>query len=314
MLDSPKIKMAIRLSNSAIDQLNTCERMFQLDRLLKTEVQRTETEHTAFGKAYGAGVATYLVTQDENQALYQAWLAYMPEIETDKKNIPRCLMALQTAFPTLDSILAEYEVVTFDGKPAVELSFRINITAEYYFVGYVDVVLRHIVTGKCFIGEVKTTGLGLLDLNPLYQNSGQALGYSIALDKIVGEAQSSYGVIYLVAQLGRDYKAKQHILPYNKTLLDRLNWFLTLGQDVRRLETMKELNSYPKRGNNCIQFMRPCKFFGVCGLKSFDEPKELEEDLIEYDFVYTLDELVADHISRVKNTPQQKENNFFQEI
>lgn len=293
----------IRLSDSALTQLGVCERMFQLDRLLKTTVEREDTEHTVFGKAYGAGIASYLVSGDTDMALYQAWLSYYPELETDKKNQARCFAALITAFPRMDSIMEEYEVVTFNGKPAVELSFRINISEHYYFVGYIDVVLRNKFTGVAFIGEVKTTGLQFLDLDPAYKNSGQALGYSIVLDRIVGQKQSSYGVLYLVAQLGREFKAKHHILPYDKTLLDRLNWFLTLGQDVQRLNVMRELDVYPTRGKNCIQFMRPCKFFGVCGLKSFDVLKERQEDTVAYDFTYELEDLVSEHIERVAKQP-----------
>lgn len=295
----------LRISHSSLDTLLTCERKFQLEKLLKTDVERDETEHTVFGKAFGAGVATYMLTGNRDQAIYQAWLSYFPEIQTDKKNQARCFSALIASFPQLDRLLEEYEVVSFEEKPAVELSYRINISEHYYFVGHIDIVLRNIFTGVHFIMEVKTTGAQFIDLDPLYKNSGQALGYSIALDKIVGEEQSSYGVLYFVAQLGRDFKAKIHVLPYQKTLLDRLNWFLTLGQDVQRLDTMREINVYPMRGRSCVQFMRPCKFFGVCGLKSFDTPKEPEEDMIEYDFVYDLDELVADHVKRVKIPPMK---------
>lgn len=297
-------KHPVRLSDSALTTLVTCERMFQLDRLLVTEVEREETEHTVFGKAFGAGVAAYLVTGSEEQALYQAWLSYYPEIETDKKNQARCFAALMTAFPKLEMLLVEYEVVSFNDKPAVELSFRINISEHYYFVGYVDVVLKNRLTGMHFITEVKTTGLALTDIDPLYKNSGQALGYSIALDRIVGEEQNNYGVLYLVSQLGRNMESKFHVLPYDKTLLDRLNWFLTLGQDIQRLNVMREINVYPMRGKSCMQFMRPCRFFGVCGLKSFDSPKVIEEDTIEYDFVYELEDLVASHVARVTKKKQ----------
>lgn len=289
----------VRLSDSALSTLVTCERMFQLDRLLVTEVEKEDTDHTVFGKGFGAGIATYLVTGDADMALYQAWLAYYPEIETDKKNQAKCFAALLESFPKLDLLLTEYEVVSFNDKPAVELSFRINISEHYYFVGYVDVVLKQKTTGMHFIVEIKTTGLALLDIDPLYKNSGQALGYSIALDQIVGKDQSAYGVLYLVAQLGRGFDSKFHVLPYNKTLLDRLNWFLTLGQDIARLNTMREINVYPMRGKSCLQFMRPCKYFGVCGLKSFDEPKVIPQDTIQYDFVYELDDLVANHVARV---------------
>lgn len=313
-MNPPSKIIPIRLSDSAISSLVTCERMFQLDRLLATGVEREDTEHTVFGKAFGAGIATYLVTGSEDKSIYQAWLAYYPELENDKKNQAKCFSALENAFPHLDILLETYEVVSFNGVPAVELSFRINISEYYYFVGYVDIVLRNKLTGLHFIVEVKTTGLTLMDLDPLYKNSGQALGYSIALDKIVGKEQSSYGVLYLVAQLGRGFDSTFHVLPYDKTLLDRLNWFLTLGQDLQRLNTMREINVYPMRGKNCLQYMRPCRFFGVCGLKSFDVPKVLEVDTIEYDFVYELDDLVASHVARVVANPIQARTKTIQEL
>ena len=193
----PKV-IPIRLSHSTLQTLHTCDRKFQLDKLLVTEIERDETEHTAFGKAFGAGIATYLVTQDAKRALFEAWLAYVPEIETDKKSIARCIAALEVAFPRLDTILMDYEVVTFENKPAVELSFRLNITKKYYFVGYIDAVLKNRYTGQHVVFECKSTGLQLLDLSPLYQNSGQALGYSIALDRIVGKKLANYGVLYFV--------------------------------------------------------------------------------------------------------------------
>ncbi|MGE4259190.1 MAG: PD-(D/E)XK nuclease family protein [Candidatus Babeliales bacterium] len=292
----------IRLSHSSLQTLNTCERKFQLDKLLVTDVQREETEHTSFGKAYGAGVASYLVHQDPDLALYQAWLNYYPQIETDKKNQSICFSALERSFPKLDSILDEHEVMVYNGKPAVELSFRLNINEHFYFVGHIDVVLKNRYSGVCTVVDAKSTGLALLDLDPLYKNSGQTIGYSIALDRIVGEELSTYGVGYLVAQLGKTpFEAKIHTLFYQKTLMDRLQWFISLGLDVRRLELMRDLNSYPMRGDSCLNFMRPCKYFGVCGLKSGDVVKKQEEDPIVYDFVYDLDDLINEHLKRINS-------------
>ena len=292
----------IRLSHSSLQVLNTCERKFQLDKLLVTEVERDENEHTVFGKAFGAGIAEYAVTQDADIALYKAWLAYYPELESAKKSQVHCFAALTNAFVKMDSILDDHEMVYFNGKPAVELSFRLNITADYYFVGHIDFILKNRWTGLHVVVDAKSTGLLIHDLDPLYKNSGQTIGYSIALDKIVGEQQSSYSVGYLVAQLGKDaheYGSTIHALFYEKTLMDRLNWFISLGIDVKRLELMASLNSYPLRGDSCLTFMRPCKYFGVCGLKGADILKTQEADPIVYDFVYELDDLIEEHIQRI---------------
>lgn len=293
----------IRLSHSTLDLIHDCARKFQLEKLLANPMARDETEHTVFGKAYGVGIATYFVTQDTDQALFQAWYSYWPEIETDKKNQPRLFAALMSSFIEIDTLLMEYEVASFNGKPAVELSFRLNISKEYYFVGYVDLVLRNRLTGVHYIVDAKTTGLAIFDLSPLYKHSGQALGYSIALDRIVGERQSSYGVMYFVAQLGKDFRAKIHILSYDKSLLDRLNWFISLGLQVERLGRMAELGFYPLEYQSCLKYNRACKYFGSCHLHSLDFPAQREEDVIQYDFVYELDDLVEDHLARIKENP-----------
>lgn len=290
----------IRLSYSALEELHTCERKFQLNRLLVGEHEREESPHLSFGSSYGTGVQSYLQHQDKELALYHAWLAYWPEAEDDKKSIARCLVLLENAFHSLDNLLMEYELVYFEDKPATELSFRLNIDETFYFVGYVDIVLKHRFSGQYVIGEVKTTGLSILDVSPLYKNSGQALGYSIILDQIVGEEQSDYEVLYLACQLGRSFPdSKLHILPFKKNLLDRFNWFLTLGLDVKHLHEMHELGVYPKRGGSCLSYMRPCFHFGTCNLHSFDEEKEQQEDLVVYDFTFNLDDVIQDHLRRI---------------
>jgi hypothetical protein len=290
----------IRLSHSSLETLHTCERKWQLEKLLVDPAVREENEHTVFGRAYGAGVATYLTTQDQDQALFQAWLTYWPELESEKKSIPMCMAALMSAFSKLDDLLMDYEVAEFNGKPAVELSFRLDINAEYYFVGHIDVVLRHRVSGTYSVWDAKSTGLNLHDLSPLYQNSGQVLGYSVALDRIVGEALSNYSVGFIVAQIdARSLKSKTHILTYDKTLIDRLKWFMTLGLDAKRLKEMADLGHYPMRGHSCLTFNRPCRYFGTCHFHSLDMERQREEDTIDYDFRYDLNDLIEDHLSRM---------------
>lgn len=291
-------KAMIRLSYSTLELVNVCERMFQLEKLLAGS-SKEDSEHLSFGKAFGAGVAAYLQDQDADRALYEAWLAYWPIEETDKKNQARCFVALERAFPELDTLLMEYELVYFEGKPAVELNFRLNIDEEYYYVGYIDAVLRNRFTQKYIVFECKHTGSLLLDLTPFYKNSGQALGYSIVLDRIAGEDQTEYEVMYFVAQLGKEFNAvRLHTLVFDKTLADRLNWFLMLGLDVERLKRMADLGIYPMRSGSCVRFNRPCRHFGVCNLHALDTPKAEEPDEVEYQFIYQLDDLVNDHLIR----------------
>lgn len=298
-MDAAKKVIPIRLSHSTLELFNRCERLFQLEKLLANENVRDESADLSFGSGYGVGVADYLVHQDADRALYQAWLAYWPEIETEKKNINLMTNALLASFPRLDTLLRDYEVATFRGKPAVELSFRVNITPSYYYVGYIDIVLRNRWDGTHMVLDAKTTGLQLHDLRPNYEYSGQALGYSIVIDQIVGEDKADYAVCYFVAQLKKDYEVSIQPLIFQKTLLDRLYWMLSLGTDIKRLETAEELSFYPRRGGNCMKYNRVCKNFGVCGLSALDTPAIREEDVIEYDFVFDLDTLLDNHLNRI---------------
>lgn len=298
--EQPAKIVPIRLSHSTIEVFNTCERKFQLEKLLITDSAREDTPDTVLGTAYGAGVADYLVHQDQTQALYKAWLAYWPELESDKKSVPHAIAALEKSFPVLDKLLMDYEVAKLkDGKPAIELSFRIDINPTYYYVGYVDVVLRNRWDNTYVALDAKSTGLALLDLSPVYQNSAQVLGYSIVLDSIVGEELADYGCGYFVAQLKKDFEIVIHPLVFRKTLLDRLNWFITLGGDIKRFELAEELSFYPRRGSSCLKYNRPCKFFGTCTLSSQDIPRVREEDTIAYDFVFDLDNLIDNHLRRI---------------
>ena len=291
----------IRLSHSSLLLLNSCERKFQLTKLLNAGVSREESADLSLGKAYGAGVASYLQHQDQERAIFDAWLAYIPQLETEKKSQSKCFNALKASFSHLDNILFEYELVSFNEKPATELSFRLDIKEGFYFVGWIDAILKHKLTGQHIVFECKTTGSELNDLSPMYKNSGQALGYSIALDTIIGQELSSFNVLYFVCQIGKAWTPKIQILEYEKTILDRLNWFLSLGIDVHYLETLIELNVFPMRGSRCLAFNKPCPLFGTCDLHSLDRPAIPEPDLEVYQFRYNLDDLITNHLKRISS-------------
>jgi len=299
-LHSNKAKQ--RLRYSTLETLYTCERKFQLDNLLMGSEIREESEHLSFGSGYGIGIASYLIHQDPDRAIYEAYMGYWPIVESEKKDEAIMIATLLNSFAACDDLLQDYEVLTVNGKPAAELTFRLEIDDDYYFTGAIDIVLRNVHSGVCYVMDVKTTGLMLQDMSPIYSNSQQTLGYSIAIDALVGEAQTSYGVLYFVAQLNGNSPGKSNIivLPLEKTILDRLNWFLTLKMDVERLRNMEDLGVYPKRGGSCLHYMRPCKYFGTCGLHSLDKPKVNEVDETVYDLNYDLNDLISSHIKRVE--------------
>ena len=290
----------LRLSFSSNNLLTGCDRKFQLTKLIESHEQDDEAPQFSFGHCFGDAIADYLVRGDMDHALLVGWLAYWPDVSDNKRSVWFALNAVLQAQAELDKIREDWEVASFEGRPATELSFKLVVNDWCYFVGYIDAVLKHKRDGHLAVFECKHSTSILNDLTPMYKNSGQALGYSIVLDMIAGQELGKYSLFYFVGQLKKPHLPVYHVYEWHKTILDRLNWFLTLGLDVERLQRNIELGIFPMRGNHCLSFNRVCEFFGTCNLHSFDKPKARPPDEVEYQFVYTLDELVKSHLDSVK--------------
>lgn len=292
----------LRLSHSSLGILHDCERKFQLEKRLAGPISEQPNPVFSRGHSYGAGTQYYLLTGDMDYAIYKAWEAYWPEVEDAPKiSQARTINNLLRSKEKMDWIREHYEVAMFDGKPAIELGFRLNVNEHYYFVGFIDAVLRHKKTGIYGPVDMKTTHSQLHDLRPMFKNSGQVLGYSIVVDQIAGEEQSQYDCLYLVCQEPKTgYDPEVHWFDFRKSLVDRLSWFMTLGMDIEKLAWMEKAGFYPMRGDSCLAFNRPCKYFGTCGMTSFDKPKEEEPDTNEYQFVFDLQTVIANHLERVR--------------
>lgn len=291
----------LQISHSSRELLQTCERKFQLIKLLDNlELSDEENPYFSRGHSIGNGIATYLATGDFNQAYFTAWLSYWPELELSEKYITQSatLNILSLIQPELDLFSMEWEVAMFNGKPAAELSFRLLIGEDFTYVGFVDLVVRNRSTGVYGVVEVKTTTNRAKDIDPLFKNSEQAVMYSSVLDQIVGEELSNYEVIYFVIQ-DVNGKITFHIKHYKKTLLDRLQAFLGIGLDVKHLEACQELGVFPRRGSKCQAYNKVCQFFGTCNLQGADLPKQREESKEAWQFTFSFDELVANHLRRI---------------
>jgi len=253
------------------------------------------------GTAYGVGVQIYMWTGDMERAIYETWLAYDPEVEDPPKTfMAKTINNLLQSREKLDELRKSYEVAEFNNQPAIELSFRLNLDTKWYYVGYIDLVLRSKLSGLYGVLEVKTTGNARNDLTPLYQNSGQALGYSIILDQIAGADQATFETPYLVCRdLYKGWIPDVQIFPFKRTLMDRFKWFLSLGMDLERLNNMLALNHFPMRQKGCLAYGKVCPHFGFCSMTATDKYIEAPEDKSEYQFIYNLTDVIADHVRRI---------------
>lgn len=298
------------LSHTILGDLVECERKFEMNVMLNNPKALGDEWQASWhirGTAYGAGIQAYLMTGDIEFAQLVCWLSYYPENE-DLLRVPtisqaRTLNNLFLSKDKLDAIRKRYTVAIFNGKPAIELSFKLTSQYGWYYIGHIDIVLYDTELNIYVVFEIKTTLAKYADLRPMYQNSGQGIGYSVALDTIVGEKLSQYGLLYLVCRdkNNSDFIPDIEVFPFKKNLVDRLRWFYTLQMDIERLEQMRTLGLFPMRGNACVSFGKTCQHFGFCNLTAGDVKKKEMQDNRIYDFQFNLEDVIQDHIGRIEH-------------
>jgi PD-(D/E)XK nuclease superfamily len=247
-----------QLSYSSILTLHSCPRKFQLYKLRTTHRTEESTKSTitfAYGHVVGEAIQLAFTGLSEQEIIWRAFLMWHADLfdEDEKlnKSFWSAIIAIKRFISARNSgFLADYELVYYNGKPACELSFCINLPDGFRYRGFVDVVLRHKITGEVVVLEVKTTGAN--STNPTqWKNSAQAIGYSIVLDAIFPEL-SSYTVLYLV------YNTKQgeymHF-PFPKSFLQRALWIRELLLDVDVIKMYEAAEIYPMHGESCLAFL-----------------------------------------------------------
>lgn len=299
------------LSNSSNSLLHGCPRKYQLQKLWPKYV-REDSVHTVFGKMFGEGLQSILSGYSLEESLVRAssqWTLDLYE-SLKEKSFFSCWNAIQTfAFIYPQTPLKDYEVVIYNGKPACELSFCLALPDGFYYRGYMDIVLKHKYSDTYLVVDFKTSGAKYS--NPAkYQNSPQALGYSIIMDKIAPGYQNFSVMYYEYLTYLNKFVDHDFVLDY----LDRAMWIRDLLIDVELIKLYSQYAEWPKHGHHCTSYGGSCEFIQNCGMqtkhligtdiitqdaltyekdKAADSGKELE-----YSIYLTLDELIQSQLER----------------
>lgn len=262
------------LSYSGLLKLHSCPRKYQLSRLKATddemdpEAKSNQNTTFAFGHIVGDGLQAVMEGKSERDVIWRMFLGWHAELfdenEKQKKSFWLAVIAIQKFISLREQgFLDEYELLIFKGKPACELSFRIDLGDGFLFRGSVDAVLKHKITGEILVLEAKTSSA--VNLNPTtFKNSSQAIGYSTVLDVIAPDI-TSYDVLYLV------YLTKEmnfEPLRFPKTYLQRAQWIQELLLDVETIKMYERVGVYPMRGESCNEFYRDCEYLNQCTLST----------------------------------------------
>ncbi len=301
----------LNLSYSSALTLHACPRKYQLYKLRTPIVAPEDLPKTvtfAFGHAVGAGTALVFANASIEEIIWKMFLEWdCSLVEEDLKAKKSfwaavyCVMRLKEA--RADGFLSHLEVITYEGQRAIELSFSISLPNGFKYRGHVDAVLRDNETGKIIVLERKTTKH--YSVNPAtYQNSAQAIGYSVILDHIVPDI-SSYEVLYLVySSLGY----QEFPFYFSKTYSQRAQWIREILFDIDHILEYNEVGIFPMRGESCFTFGRECEYLQVCTLPTSHLTPPLpvgELDSTKYQVEVTLVDLIESQLAR--SDPERSE-------
>lgn len=300
-----KIDYRIRqLSYSSLLTLHSCPRKYQLYKL-RTQYRDPESEKStitfAFGHVVGEAIQLILDNRLIQEVIWQMFLGWhaplLAEDEKAKKSFWSAIIAAQRFQAIRHTILADYDLVYYNGKPATELSFVINFPDGFRYRGHVDAVLRHRSSGRVLVLECKTTGSRTISPST-YKNSAQAIGYSIVLDSIFPDL-SSYDVLYLVYQTSnQDYTP----IPFEKTYLQRALWIRELLLDIETIKLYEDAQVYPMHGESCYSFGRDCEYINSCTMSTdylARQGTDKDFDKTEYQVSLSLVDLLDTQLGKI---------------
>lgn len=290
-------------SNSQVNVLEECARKFQISKSPSHQTpEGIFNIDFVYGHAVGAGVQAYLATGSKSQAQLASMLAWNVDLDADHpkkgKNSPLATLAIQKFIEFWEASFAkDWEIAYFNGKPASELTFWIDFENGYFHAGHIDIVLRHRVTKKLMVLEFKTTAIRTID-EAQYGNSGQALGYSLIVDRIAEseELGQTYDVLYLA------YSSTQRTwnpFSFKKSRTQRIEWLQSRLLNHASIGTFRKLSYFPKNGNSCWSFSSRCQHYGLCDMRAMQRTDFKVFDPLVHeppeamDFTFKLSELAT---------------------
>lgn len=259
-----------QLSYSSNLLLHSCPRKYQLYKLNECEEEDDpEASVTfAFGHVVGEGIQSQLMGKSFQETLVSLFKAWKPDLlaENPKQNKSffKAVFAVEKFYGMrAQGFLDDYELVYYEDKPAVELGFMIDCGDGFLYRGKVDAVLKHRLTGKVMVLELKTTSANVIS-GAEYKNSAQAIGYSIVLDHLFDDL-SEYEVQYLpYLTKSMEYEP----MSFMKSYLQRALWIQELLLDIKTIQMYEEAGVYPMRGESCRAWYRDCKHLNTCTMST----------------------------------------------
>ncbi len=299
----------IPLSYSRFNTLHSCPRKFLLKEL-KQQRQNYESIDTSYGSSFGAGVQEMFRSGSIDRALVAALAAWdYPEFEDiwgkkHDKSFWMCVASLEAFFNSQFQILyQEYELANIQGRSGIELFVYIAVGESYSYQVHIDLVLANRESRALAVVEIKTSGMAHQEAN--WGNSEQTLGYYAIIETLSKRYNIPMEprVYYITQHTGKldDIYGGQGftIFPYEKDQTNSANFVQNLLTCIGVIELYIKHNNFPKRGNACVTYNKPCEFYGSCDMESLINAETATGQVYESltradcDFVIDLDEMIS---------------------
>jgi hypothetical protein len=274
----------IRVSYSSLSTLASCARKFELDKLYpRLEKPADEFYAADVGKALHAGYQSWLVNQDEEQAIWEFTRVFPFELEYQQTNDYRSYNA---ALSTLEEMFAnrmihEYrlaEIINPKGEtvPAIEVPFAIRFSglsippcerfphgAVFEFIGFVDAIMQHVMTDAFMSVDIKTTRMQVTSIDAKCKFDTQQVPYGIVIDHIARGAVDSFNVLYINAYIDL-LKPIVDFATFRKTQADIQEWAFNRVLEFQQLAKYAALDYFPRTEHGCLFYNKPCRFLEPC--------------------------------------------------
>lgn len=304
-----------QLSYSSRGSFHSCARKFELDRIGNFTLAdglpaRRETPAMAYGSAFGAGLASLLSGASLGRSLVTAIANYRytdpyPQQYADEKSLFHCLNSL-IRFSELEliEITTEWEPFLFNGRPAYEIDFAIQLPSGFYYRGFIDFILQHRVTKQLLVVEVKTDG-SYPSKNPQlgeakYRNSDQGTVYAVVADWLAHKAGTvaDVSVCYIVHRTKTNSFEPHTFVKNSET---RIRFLDGLVAELSYIDFLIErAKPFPMHGS-CTSYNSVCPYYSVCEIPS-DYSLVKETSIGDFTYIIPLSELVDTQQTRLNDS------------
>lgn len=242
---------------------------------------QTRSVNADVGKALHAGHQHWMVHQDRERAIAEMMLRYPIDLE----NNPMKPRSVEACYATMNCVmdnvkLDEYEIAQIECKdgvvrPAIEVPFRIKLkdvfldkakTIPFEYIGFIDAILFHRMTGRYLTTDIKTHRNNAYDLSPLYVFSEQQIPYGICLEAVLGKRVEEFDVMYISVYVDI-LEPSVRCYTFTKTQNDLGEWMLNLAMDIQTYQQCYELEFWPRNGESCMKFGDKCSHIDYCGTR-----------------------------------------------